>query len=423
MFHRRRLRFTLSAFCVGMFVLHGMILWHARDQAIAGAPDLRNFYTAGLMLRRGQGDSLYDDALQRKTQREFVSPGSAADVLLPYIHPPFEAILFLPLTFLTFLHAYLLSFLLNGVLLAVGIYVIRWWIPAIAADLPELLFLAPLAFFPVFYAFLQGQDSILLLTLYCLAYAAFRRGRDLQAGIWLGLGLFKFHLILPFAVILLLCRRWRAIAGIVATGCCELAISGALVGWREFLYYPRYAWHVNRLGAKAFIFPENMPNLRGLLTGWTESPALRLPLELLLFAVSLSLLVWAARRWQWTLTKDDAWDTGFSIAVVATFLVGYYGYNQDLSILLLPILLTFNRMLQHSAPGAALRVIVGLLFFSPLYVLLTFVYGRQHLFALVLLAFVFSLAALRGRPAAVNSDRVRASDSRHRLQYTTRAGL
>lgn len=399
MTHRRRLRFALSSYCLGMILLHLVMFWLARRQVLAGVPDLRIFYTAGLMLRRGQASNLYDDAAQWKTQQEFVSLGPREDNLLPYNHPPFEAIPFLPLTYLTFLRAYYAWFLVNGVLLAITIYIVRPWIPAAAAEFPELLFLAPLAFFPIFFAFMQGQDSVLLLLLYSLAYVSFRRERDMQAGVWLGLGLFKFHLVLPFAFILLLCRRWRALAGVALSAFVEFAVSWALVGSKELFYYPRYAWYVNRLQAKAYILPDNMPNLRGLIAGWSVSPAVRSKLELVLLVLSLVLLLWAAKQWtNWNLRSSDRWNIGFSIAVITTFLVGYHGYDQDLSLAFLPILITFNRLLKSdgSPIPTALRVILGLLFLSPVYLILTAVYRQQHFFALVLLAFVFCLAGFGG---------------------------
>ena len=95
-----------------------------------------------------------------------------------------------------------------------------------------LSFLAALAFFPISYALMQGQDSIMLLALYCLAYVALRRGRDLQAGIWLGLGLFKFHLVLPFVLILFLRRRWRAVLGVGISGAFDFAAFLGTRGWQ-----------------------------------------------------------------------------------------------------------------------------------------------------------------------------------------------
>jgi hypothetical protein len=390
-----RLRFAVTSFCLGFIFLHLAVFWLARRQVVDGLPDFRIFYTAGLMLRRGQGHALYSDGLQLKTQREFVNLPANEASPLPYNHPPFEAILYVPFTYLPYLAAYSLWILLNLLLTEMSIYVISPWVPVLAREFPRLLFLAPFAFFPVAYALMQGQDSILLFALYCLAYIAFRRGRDVQAGVLLGLGLFKFHLVLPFAFVLLLRRRWRAIAGMAISAVCELAISCALVGWRELLYYPVYAWQVNRTSSWSII-PRNMPNLRGLFTGWTESVALQSHLELLLLAVSLCTLFWASRYWRPEDLRDShGWNAGFSIALVVTFLVGYHGYNQDLSIVLLPALLALDSLAGNATrrDSIALKITTGILFFSPVYFALTFHYEHQNLFSLVLLAFVGCLAA------------------------------
>jgi len=390
-----RFRFAVTSFCLGMILLHLAVFWLARQQALDGLPDFRIFYTAGLMLRRGQGHDLYNDDLQLKTQREFVKLPASEIRPLPYNHPPFEAILYVPFTYLPYLAAYSLWILLNLFAVGMSIYVMRPWLPALVREFSWFLFLAPLAFFPVAYALMQGQDSIMLMALYCLAYIAFRRRQDVQAGVFLGLGLFKFHLVLPFAFVLLLRRRWRAIAGMTISAACELAISCALVGWRELLYYPHYAWLVNRTSSWSII-PRNMANLRGLFTGWTESVAQRSALELLLLGVSLCLLFWASQYWHpGDFRSSDGWNAGFSIVLIATFLVGYHGYNQDLSMVLLPTLLVLDRLAADPARRGdmGLRVITGVLFFSPVYLVLTFHYEHQNLFSLVLLAFIGCLAA------------------------------
>ena len=190
MFRSRRVRFSLGKFCVGMIALHAAIWWTARRQVAEGLPDFRIFYTAGLMLRRGQATSLYNDSLQLNTQREFVPPARFDDTPLPYNHPPFEALLYPSLTHLSYLHAYFLWDVLNLGLLVATIWWLRPWLPNLSAKFPLLPYLVPLAFFPVAYALMQGQDSILLMALYGLAYGCLRRRRDLEAGACLGLGLF-----------------------------------------------------------------------------------------------------------------------------------------------------------------------------------------------------------------------------------------
>ena len=406
-----RVRFSLRKFCVGMIALHALVWWMARRQVAEGLPDFRIFYTAGLMLRRGQATSLYNDTIQLNTQREFVPPARFDDVPLPYNHPPFEALLYVPFTYLSYIRAYFLWDVLNLGFIALTVWLIRPWLPTLSAEFPRLLYWLPFAFFPVAYALMQGQDSIMLMALYTLAYVCLRRGRDFHAGACLGLGLFKFHLVLPFAFILLLRRRWRAIGGLAAVAAVEIGISWALVGWHELLYYPTYAWQINRQQHAKIIVPSNMGNLRGLLTGWNGSAGVRPWPEIVLLCVSLGLLIWAARQWQpGTLSDERRWNTGFSVAVIVTFLTGYHGYNQDLSIVFVPLLLTADLLLAAAkdAWNTATRVFLWLMFLSPLYLVLTLHYERQNLFALVPLGLAWCLASLSGESAVTSAGRNRA---------------
>ena len=94
----------------------------------------------------------------------------------------------------------------------------------------------------------------------------------------------------------------------------------------------------------------------------------------------------------------DAWNKGFSIAMLATFLVGYHSYNHDMSILLLPVFITLNRILGRDSMWSGgenklMEILLGLMFFTPLYLILTLYYAHQNLFALVLLVLAWSLAA------------------------------
>jgi hypothetical protein len=391
-----------------MIVLHFAVFWSARHEVLSGAADFSIFYTAGLILQHGQGGLVYSNGIQRQTQHEFASAFIQDNGFLPYNHPPFEALVFFPLTYMPYIDAYFLWLGINLLVLTGSIYLIRPWTGMLHSTFPWMVYLAALGFFPTAYALLQGQDSILLLALYCLAYAEFRRRRDTRAGIYLGLGLFKFHLILPFAFILLLRRRWKVLLGICLSACFELVISWAIVG-KELFYYPRYAWLINRHVPMGVIFPENMPNLRGLLMGWMQSATPPLWIDAVLIATSAGLLVWASRYWQAQDFVDNyRWNAGFSIALVVTFLVGYHSYNHDMSILLLPILLTWNDLLDKnpSARSAALKVVLGVMFLSPLYMILTLQYFHQNLFALVLLSLAGLLASFAAtkRPTLASKD-------------------
>lgn len=378
-----------------MIALHVILFWIVRREALSGSCDFSIFYTAGQMLRRGDAHILYDSDAQLAIQREFVKESFIRKGPLPYNHPPFEALIYLPLAYLPYSSAYLIALLLNLATLTAGIYVVRPWLGNIRERFPILFVLVPLAFFPMFYSLIQGQDSVFLWAIYCLAYSQFRRKRELIAGLLLGIGLFKFHLMLPFAFVLLLCGYWKSLVGMGISAGAEFLVSLKIVGWNELLYYPRFIWTINRQLHRGVIVPENMPNFRGLLTGW---PILTPPphwLEAVLLLLSAGVLIWAAYRWNPRKVHDIAtWNLGLSLALIATFLVGYHSYTYDMSFVLLAVLLVIDFLLGLETREAKyLWLFLSLLFFSPLQLVLMLRYSHQNLFALVVLGFAVSVAA------------------------------
>src|SRR5580658_7697280 len=104
---RNRLKTWIALLIVGMLCIHAVLFWKARDLVRQGYPDFTIFYTAGKMLRQGLGHSLYDGALQYQVQQSFASGVRIRKGPLPYNHPPFEALIFLPLASLDYAMAYL----------------------------------------------------------------------------------------------------------------------------------------------------------------------------------------------------------------------------------------------------------------------------------------------------------------------------
>ena len=60
------------------------------------------------------------------------------------------------------------------------------------------------SFCPIAYGFATGQDHALILLLFALVMIHLYEGKDLRAGCFLGFALFKFQLVLPFVLILVL---------------------------------------------------------------------------------------------------------------------------------------------------------------------------------------------------------------------------
>jgi hypothetical protein len=178
--------------------------------------DFTQFYCAAQMVRRGLGSSLYN----LRTQLEFQS--RVVPVQVFYNHPPFEALLFVPFTYVPYRAAYMLWTITSLGLLIIAVLLIQartgltssiLRFTKVRADV-GLVTAVFLTFAPATTCLLLGQDSMLMLVIYSLAFVLLKRGSDFLAGCVLACGLFKFQLILPFALILLLRHKWSALRGL-----------------------------------------------------------------------------------------------------------------------------------------------------------------------------------------------------------------
>jgi hypothetical protein len=222
-------------FVVGMVGLHLLLVVNLWGRISRGYPDFTVFYTAARVLRGGLGHRLYDPQVQYQAQKSFAGEIPSRHGPLPYIHPPFEALIFLPLTLLPYRHAFAAWDLLNiGVLFGVA-FLLRRSVRTLGAIPLWEFVLGCLAFFPVFACLLQGQDSILLLLLCTLGFNALKREANFLAGCWFALGVFKFQLMVPIVLLLILSTRRRVAMGFAAVSILLALVSVGLVGWSASL--------------------------------------------------------------------------------------------------------------------------------------------------------------------------------------------
>ena len=386
-------------FLVGMLLIHVLMFWQLRGYVLAGYPDFTIFYTAGKMVREGMASQLYNDALQYDVQLEFASGVHIRKGNLPYNHPPFEALLYVPFTYLSYAVAYILWGLVNAALALCVPLMLR---PHLY-HLPQLPPYLALSFFPVFISLLQGQDAILLMLLFVLAFLAYKRTADFTAGCWLALALFKFHLVLPLVLILLFNRRWKLFYGFAAVGTGLVLLSVAIVGWRSALYYPRYIWFLEKTMGRGAIVPSTMPNFRGLLDtvlGWTRFPTLT---NILTTIVSVFLIALAVRCWrQSDPSHPDRENLAFSLSLLVTVLVSYHAFAYDWTLLLPASLLILNHAVGPNVSDDKVRRMllwaIAVLFFTPLYLVLWINFVHLNLMAVVPLFLVYVLVRETRKP-------------------------
>jgi Glycosyltransferase family 87 len=333
-------------FLAAVVFMEAAIAWNLRAVIADGQPDFTIFYTAGTMLNQGSARALYDTELQRKVQGEFAPNLGERRWALPFNHPAFEALLFQAFAVLPYRSAYLLWLAVNLMLLLLVLLLLRKHIILMQRAGYFFWLLTALAFFPLFVALLQGQDSILLLLWCVLAYVALQRDSLFLAGCCLALGLFRFHLVLPMVFIFLLHRKWKLVAGFASVAAGLALISAWVVGIRQALLYPSWLWKLEgSMGTSAPLLSA-MANLRGMLYTVLHRDAGPLS-RIVLAAIAVLLLLWTAKKCNFRGSLSD-FDLSFSLVLVTTIVTSYHVLPHDLSLLLLAVLLVANYVSEHS---------------------------------------------------------------------------
>lgn len=376
--------------------LETYLLWAHRWDIPKGYADFTIFYSAANIIRSGQGKDLYNEQIQYAAQLAAAPDVKIRSWALPYNHPPFEALLFVPLSYLPYLASYLVWAALNLGMLFLAIRLLHESLTKF--DLPALgVFGLAFIFFPVFITVFQGQDLLLLLLLASAAYAFVKRGEDFRAGCCLGLGLFRPELALPVALLIAFTRGRRFVAGFLVATLSLGLISCAIVGWRGLPGYVDYVWRMERVHGHGSIIPTEMPNLRGLVSLLFHSKTIQL---IATAVTSVAVFAFSLQR----ICSDKisrSVEYTFCVAVLCTLLVSFHALVHDLALLVIPIMFVCAKwgdsQRQVSRTGEHCISFWSVLFFfcTPVLVYLWLGLGRFSLVALVLAAWLWSISAAR----------------------------
>jgi glycosyl transferase family 87 len=292
--------------------------------------DFSVFRVAAGIVREGHRHSLYDKSLQLQNG----APGH-------FYHLPYEVLLFLPFSWLSFKAGFWAWNAFQCVLVLISTKYLR---SSLAPLSHWPLGLLAISFFPVASMIDWGQDSGLLLLVFAVSFRHFIKRKDLQSGAILALGLFKFQYVLP-AIAYLVCRKhWNVLKGFAMGAVFILLLSWLMVGSEGMLGYLNILkWH----GVEDF---SRMPNLRGVLQSLGASSTLVVIVSGFVFL--LVAFVPCQREQQ------------FGAAIVVGLLLSYHGHINDSVLLLIPVLLALK------SAQAAVDVWPVVFFFSPLQILL-----------------------------------------------------
>jgi hypothetical protein len=191
--------------------------------------DFLAFYTAAHSAGHGLVSRVYDPAVQTSFQRQIINHPVGAAGYMPYLNPPFVAVLLSPLALLQEAPARVVWLAINSLLLiACVVYLLR------DAKIPRRSLLVPLLLlvgtFPAYQALVEGQISILLLVGCVLAYGLYRGGTKLWAGVALGALWLKPQLALVALLQLLWLKQYKTAAGLVTCGVALIVLCLPITG-------------------------------------------------------------------------------------------------------------------------------------------------------------------------------------------------
>lgn len=391
---KRRFRRGLARlFIAGILCLHTLFFIDLWPRIKRGYPDFVVYYTAATILRDGLGHQLYVEHVQSEVQKRFTGQLPERLAPLPYIHPPAEALIFVPLTRLSFLQAFLLWDLINIAILFSVAWLLRMEVSWLRSVPAWEFVLGCLAFFPVFESLLQGQDSILQLLFCVLAWRALKKNADVMAGCWFALGAFKFQLMLPIVLLIVIWKRKGVLIGFVAVSTMVALTSVGLVGWQGLLHYPTFALQIANTPGLGGVPPDFIPNLHGLVMGWPFHLSGAVGTSVVILS-SAGLIVFAAARGQ----KGEGPENSalhFALAIAVSDLVGWQTNVHDFSLLVLPLVLIVDYCLR--TPPRQLGNTFALLYpalpilISPLWFVLWLSVGHMNLMAIPLLWWVWEV--------------------------------
>ena len=354
--------------------------------------DFACFYSGGLIIREGNASRLYDLGEQARIERQRLNRRN----FLIDNHPPFEALLFAELARLSYVKAYVLWGAINVLLWMFSQYLL--WRHTPISRHSHFCFLLCFLFFPFWFALIIGHTTVLLLFLFTLTFVSLQRGQDFRAGVFLGLGLFKFPIVLPFALICLLRSRWKLMAGFAAAASLLGGLSFIAVGPTGMRSYVNLLIDIiNNPNKPAYISMrawKQMPTLRGFFAAFLTGRLVPLQIGVLV-AVTAALISFMAWRWR----QQDRRPGGnslalmFAAALTVSVVTAPHLYIYDLTLMLLPMLLVIgsSQWSEDSIQRRALIAVMVILYIPPVYLLLL----RWHAMYLLAPALVaFALAAI-----------------------------
>jgi hypothetical protein len=191
-----------------------------------------------------------------------------------------------------------------------------------------------LSSYPVIFALILGQPVLFLACAVAEFYLALRAGRDLRAGLFLSLLLFKPQYGVLLGPLLIVKQRWVAVMGAVLGVAVIIAGSIIVAGFENLLNYPAAFTQMSQFRGDV---PAHMINWRSLLLWFsphiTDASGMLSEMLLSAFTVLLTLFAW---RGEWA-PLDECFPLLISLTLIATLLASHHSLQHGAVLLAVPM--------------------------------------------------------------------------------------
>jgi hypothetical protein len=320
------------------------------QKGVAIGRDYIAFHGAARLVLQGKGDVLYEADAQGRTQAALLAPQTQSGFCY-FVNPAFVAVACAPLALLPYRLAFYSHVLLMFGCLLAGLWQLRRQLPALKPMWPAVV-LVCVSSYPMIHTVLGGQNAALSFLLLASAYCALKAGRDVRAGIGLGLQLYKPQLAIPLLLLLALGGQYTVVGTVAAVGAGLYLLGALFCGWAWPLsmlsqvggYYRQVERVVN--GHKHIALPEvvDFSLVRHLEA--LGLPTLAYAAHLVGFGLAAALVLLLIFWWRGARPEEEAFGLRFGVAVALSLTASLHTQHYDAALLLIPMLLTIEHRLR-----------------------------------------------------------------------------
>ncbi|HUC87374.1 MAG TPA: glycosyltransferase family 87 protein [Candidatus Saccharimonadales bacterium] len=213
--------------------------------------DFLAFFTAAKLVLSGSIGHLYLAKTFASAQHAISHHPIGAEGYMPFLNPPFVAVLLAPLGSIPELPSRVLWLICNTILVS---WLLLKLVQPLSLKHKWVAALLLLGTFPVYENLVEGQLSILILAGCFLALAAAKKNHNFVAGLWLTVLWIKPQLAIMALAGLLIFKAWDAAKGLIVGVVALVLVGLPITGYQIYIAYARFLVqvliaHTNGAGA------------------------------------------------------------------------------------------------------------------------------------------------------------------------------